>query len=136
MRLLIASGFAALALASAAHAQAPAAPGASPAAAPAPSLPAFIVYEEKVNDPAGYAAYLKAAGKAGGDFGGQPLVFGGKLEGVEGDAPLPRIVILRFPSLEKAKGWYNSPAYQEAAKLRKASTTSKVYIVEGLPPRP
>jgi uncharacterized protein (DUF1330 family) len=45
-------------------------------------------------------------------YGGRFLVAGGKLTPLEGDTP-PRFVIIAFDSVEKARAWYDSPAYQE-----------------------
>ena len=33
---------------------------------------------------------------------------------------------------EKAMAWYNSPAYREAMQLREASSTSNLFMIEGV----
>ena len=51
-------------------------------------------------------------------FGGRYLVRGGRVVGVEGEAPKPRIVISVFDSFEQAQAWRNSPAYVKIAAVR------------------
>ena len=60
-----------------------------------------------------------------------PLVVYGALEALEGDAP-DGVVILRFPTVEDARAWYNSPAYQAAVAYRKKGADYRAFIVEGL----
>src|SRR6266849_10398154 len=57
-------------------------------------------------------------------YGGRFLVAGGKLAALEGDTP-QRFVIIAFDSVDKARAWYDSPAYQELVPVRqKASKTT------------
>ena len=41
------------------------------------------------------------------------------------------VVIAEFPSVESARQWYDSPAYQEAAKHRHRGAVYRGLIVEG-----
>jgi uncharacterized protein (DUF1330 family) len=43
-----------------------------------------------------------------------------------------RLLIIEFPSIEAARGWYDSPAYQELLPIRLGAGTENVVIVEGL----
>jgi len=65
-------------------------------------------------------------------FGGRYLVRGGRVEGVEGAPPKPRIVISVFDSFEKAQAWRKSPAYVKIAAVREREAKSRQYIVEGV----
>ncbi len=51
---------------------------------------------------------------------------------LEGDWHGPQTVVLEFESVEAAREWYNSEAYQEAAKLRQAAADCNGVIVSGL----
>lgn len=62
----------------------------------------------------------------------KPLVAYGAMEGVEGSAP-DGVVMLEFDSVEDAKTWYNSDAYQEALPGRLKAADYRAFIVEGLP---
>jgi uncharacterized protein (DUF1330 family) len=43
-------------------------------------------------------------------------------------------VILEFENAERARAWWSSPEYAEAKKLRQATATTEMLLVEGLPP--
>jgi uncharacterized protein (DUF1330 family) len=64
---------------------------------------------------------------------GTALAFNGDHRVLEGE-PLEGIVILSFPSRDDALAWYDSPAYQEAAAMRKPAARMSVMMVEGLAP--
>lgn len=96
----------------------------------------IIVYRETpVTDEAAITEYSRRnrenAGKTQADFGTQPLVVYGKTEGLEGAAP-NGVVLLKFPTLEAARGWYDSKEYQEAIPFRQKAADWRVVLVEGL----
>ena len=64
-------------------------------------------------------------------YGGRFLT-SGKLTALEGNVP-QRFVIFAFDSVEKARGWYDSPAYQPLVAIRQKTATSTLFIAEGLP---
>ena len=59
------------------------------------------------------------------------LVAYGKHEVLEGD-PIEGMVIAKFPSVQAAKDWYYSEAYQNVAKHRKGGAIYHGLIVEGV----
>ena len=90
----------------------------------------YIIITEDVKDPAGMAEYGKLASKAMG--GSTLLSFDAKPEVLEGEWHGTQTVVLEFESVEAAREWYNSDAYQEAAKLRQAAADCNGVIVSGL----
>ena len=66
-------------------------------------------------------------------FGGRFLVHGGEVEVKEGSWP-GTVVILEFPSLDDARGWYDSPGYQEILHLRTDHIEGDTLIVGGVRP--
>jgi uncharacterized protein (DUF1330 family) len=60
-----------------------------------------------------------------------PLVVYGAMETLEGEAP-GGAVILQFPTVEDAKVWYHSPAYQAALPHRRKGAEYRAFIVQGL----
>jgi uncharacterized protein (DUF1330 family) len=50
---------------------------------------------------------------------------------VEGDVSYPRTVILQFESADAFYGWYNSPEYTAARKLRETASTGTFILVQG-----
>ena len=64
------------------------------------------------------------------NFGGKPLVRGGKYKCLEGN-DFPRTVIWEFDSYDAAEKCYNSKEYQEAWNLAKSSTERNLQVIEG-----
>jgi uncharacterized protein (DUF1330 family) len=96
------------------------------------SAPAYVVAELQVTDPAKFATYAQQVPGTLAPFGGRYLARRGKIEAVEGDAP-KGFVIIAFDSMEKAKAWETSSAYEAIKPIRHASATSRIFIAEGLP---
>lgn len=61
----------------------------------------------------------------------KPLAFYGAHEDLEGPAT-EGMVIVEFPSVEAAKGWYDSPAYREAREHRFKGAKYRVTMVAGV----
>ncbi len=92
---------------------------------------AYIVAEISVDNPEGYAGYRDMATAAATEYGGRYIARGGTTDSFEGAAPAPRVVILEFPDIERARAFYHSDSYQAAAKVRQANATSRLFLVEG-----
>jgi uncharacterized protein (DUF1330 family) len=103
--------------------------------------PAYIIAEvekdsTKIEDPAASRRYAEEAPKSLVPFNGQYVVRGGgKIQTLEGEASKGYIVVIGFESVEKARGWYNSPAYEAIKPIRQNSTKSRILIVEGATPK-
>ncbi len=96
-------------------------------------MPAYIVVDVDVHDPAAYEPYKRMALAAVTQYGGRYLARGGAVEVLEGDWSPKRFVIVEFPSMAQARAFYDSPEYAEARAIRQANATSKLFITEGLP---
>lgn len=66
------------------------------------------------------------------NWGGKFLVRGGTATAPEGPVK-DRHVVVEFKDYETALACYNSPEYQEAAKIRRANSDSDIIVVEGAP---
>jgi len=98
---------------------------------------AYLMVEMHITDPEGYKAYMAAAPAAVKAAGGEYLVRGGKHETLEGDWQPHRVALLRFPSYEKAKAFYDGAHYTEVRKLRKGKTEYfNMVLVEGVDASP
>jgi uncharacterized protein (DUF1330 family) len=40
--------------------------------------------------------------------------------------------VIEFPSLEQARAWYHSDAYQQLASIRREASTADFVLVEGV----
>jgi uncharacterized protein (DUF1330 family) len=76
--------------------------------------------------------YLRNVDATMQPFGGRFVVHGGPVDAVEGDLS-GDLIIIEFPDLDAARGWYNSPAYLEIRHLRTGNTTADTIIFDGLP---
>jgi uncharacterized protein (DUF1330 family) len=95
-------------------------------------MTAYVILDIKVTDPEKFARYRELAPPAIAAYGGRYIARGGVTEVLEGSWSPNRVVILDFPSLERAKTWLESPEYREARALRQASTTTDAIVTEGL----
>jgi uncharacterized protein (DUF1330 family) len=92
----------------------------------------FIVFRDKMNDAAAYAAYGRKAGPTVADSPGRVLAANGALTPLEGESP-DGVIIIEFPDVQAAKAWYEGPAYQAIVGERLAATEGRAVIVEGVP---
>jgi len=81
-------------------------------------MAAYFIGDVEVLDRGGYDEYATRFDATLAEFGGRILVVGGNPEPIEGDWRPGRLVVLEFPSVERAKAWYASPAYQEILPIR------------------
>ena len=95
-------------------------------------MPAYLILDIHVQDPEEYAAYRERSPASLEAYGGRYLVRGGPHEVVEGDWNPERIVVVEFPSVERAREWYRSPEYQEIVSMRMRAAPSQVVLVEGV----
>jgi uncharacterized protein (DUF1330 family) len=95
--------------------------------------PAYLIGEIQVHNAETYKKYASQVPATLAPFGGHYLAAGGEAKAVEGDPPAGRIVIIEFPSLEKALQFEKSPAYEKIKPIRHANATSRIFIVQGLP---
>jgi uncharacterized protein (DUF1330 family) len=95
-------------------------------------MPAYVIFiRERTLDQSELDTYATMAPPT---LEGLPIKFlaaYGRQEVLEGPAP-EGVAIAEFPSLEEAKHWYESPAYQAAARHRLKGATYRGLVVEGI----
>lgn len=95
-------------------------------------MSAYVVAEVEVLDAEQYEVYKRIVPPTIAAHGGRYLARGGAVETLEGEWRPKRIVILEFPSLAQAAGWWSSVEYAEAKALRQAVTRTRMIAVEGV----
>ncbi len=95
-------------------------------------MAAYIIVDVKITDPQRYEDYKKLTPGSLVPFDGKFIVRGGPTETLEGDWNPGRIVVLEFPSAEKAKSWWSSNGYAPAKAIRQAASISRMILVEGI----
>ena len=93
---------------------------------------AYIIANVEVTNPVQYEEYKKWSTAAMQAHGAEVCVRGGKVEVLEGDWNPQRLVILKFPSVEAAKKFNDSPEYGKARASRQGAAIMRMIVVEGL----
>jgi uncharacterized protein (DUF1330 family) len=99
--------------------------------------PAYVISEVDAMDLDGLQKYGEKVGDTLAPFNGHYhfLVGGGaKIQALDGEPP-KGIVVLAFDSAEKAREWYDSPAYEAIKPIRLSATKGRMFIVEDLAPQ-
>lgn len=96
-------------------------------------MPAYIIVmrEEPVQDADALQQYQTLTRQMQTDIRPLPRVIYGKVEALEGTPP-DGVVMLEFPSMEEARGWYHSGDYQQALPHRLRAARHRAFLVEGL----
>ena len=95
-------------------------------------MSAYVIARVDVTDLEKWKEYAAAAGPSSVPFGGEYIVRGGKVEGLENDEDEGRrVVVLKFPDMDSARNWYHSKAYTEARKIRANAGHARFMLVEG-----
>jgi uncharacterized protein (DUF1330 family) len=94
---------------------------------------AYIIVDMQISDMEQYKQYMAVAPAAVAAAGGEYLVRGGKFEALEGQWNPRRVAMLRFPSYEVAKAFYDGEMYRAArAKRQGATEFFNMVLVEGV----
>ncbi|MHA7065839.1 DUF1330 domain-containing protein [Azospirillum argentinense] len=94
-------------------------------------MPAYIIADVNVTNPAAYENYKTLTPNAVAKNGGRFIARGGQAEELEGGWQPNRVVILEFPDYATAKAFYDSPEYREAREARKDAADFRMIVVDG-----
>ena len=95
-------------------------------------MAAYLIVEVDVQDKERYETYKRMVPPTLAAYGGRFIVRGGEAETLEGGWSPGRLVVVEFPSAERAKAWWGSEEYAEAKALRQATAHSRMIVVAGL----
>jgi uncharacterized protein (DUF1330 family) len=95
-------------------------------------MSAYVIVEVSVHDHHEYEEYKKLTPATIAAFNGRFIVRGGLSKTLEGDWNPERIVVLEFPTVERANEWWNSELYIRAKEIRQRTATTKMIIVAGV----
>jgi len=94
-------------------------------------MKAYIIVEVSISNQDEYDEYKKLTPATIAAYDGKFVVRGAKTESLEGDWQPERVVVLEFPSVERAKEWWHSEEYTKAKVIRQRAATTKMLVVEG-----
>jgi uncharacterized protein (DUF1330 family) len=92
----------------------------------------YIMFNETIRDHEAMAPYAAAAGQSMGEHRIGVLAVDPSPAVLEGSPTLNQAVLLEFESVEAARAWYESPAYQEALELRQLAADTDVILFSGV----
>lgn len=92
----------------------------------------YVIAIIDVTNAEDYKEYARQVPATIAKYGGRYLVRGGKMDLREGEWPGQRTVILEFPSLERAREWYDSPEYEPLRPIRQSNSRGRIAFFEGL----
>ena len=95
-------------------------------------MPAFVIVEIEVHDREAYETYRSLVPASLDAYGGKFIARGGATENLEGDWAPERIVVLEFPSLERARQWWASPEYRDAKAIRMRAARTRMIATDGV----
>jgi uncharacterized protein (DUF1330 family) len=96
--------------------------------------PAYVIVEMNISNAEQYKKYMAEAPASVKAAGGEYVIRGGRHETLEGGWQPARLAMLRFPSYEQARAWYDSEMYRQARRQRAGATEHfNMVLVEGVP---
>lgn len=95
-------------------------------------MKAYIIVEISITDHETYEEYKKLTPGSLVPFEGKFIVRGGETETLEGEWSPERIVVLEFPSEERARAWWSSEGYAPAKALRQRASYTKMILARGV----
>jgi uncharacterized protein (DUF1330 family) len=93
---------------------------------------AYLLVQVDVTDVERYQEYGKHSPAIVAKFGGRYLARAGRTVTLEGTPAKSRVVVIEFPSLARARAFYDSPEYVAARKLRAGAGDAQFVVVEGV----
>jgi uncharacterized protein (DUF1330 family) len=96
-------------------------------------MPAYVIADIEVSDPAKYEGYRALSPGAIAAYGGRFLSRGGNMQVFEGNWAPSRVVVVEFPTAAQAQKFYDSPEYRVARQAREGATNRfNMIVVEGV----
>jgi uncharacterized protein (DUF1330 family) len=95
-------------------------------------MSAYIVVEIDIHDAPTYEHYKALVPPTIAAYGGRYLARGGEVETLEGDWTPARLVLLEFPSVERARAWWSAPEAAKVKALRQQSARTRMIVVAGV----
>lgn len=95
-------------------------------------MPAFLIANIEVTDPAGFETYRERVPAVVAQYGGRYVIRGNPPTQMEGKPFFTRLTVLEFASMEALQRFYNSLEYAPLLAIRTASTKSDLVFMPGM----
>jgi uncharacterized protein (DUF1330 family) len=93
-------------------------------------MSSYLIAQITIHDRDGYQRYLDGFDEIFAKYKGLVVAVDEAPTLLEGKWPCTRTVLMRFPSEEEARRWYDSPEYQELVKHRHRAADANVVLVK------
>jgi uncharacterized protein (DUF1330 family) len=95
-------------------------------------MAAFVIVDVNIHDHSTYEIYKLLTPASIAAYDGKFVVRGGKTIIMEGDWKPGRIVVLSFPTMNRAQEWWHSEQYAEPKAIRQSAAFTNMFFVEGI----
>lgn len=95
-------------------------------------MASYVISDVHTVDQASMARYRLLAAASIAKYDGRYLVRAGAVETLESDWHPEAMIVVEFPSMERAREWYASPDYAEALQLTKVALRRRLILVDGV----
>jgi uncharacterized protein (DUF1330 family) len=92
---------------------------------------AYVISEVMIVDEMAADQYRRLAADSIAEYGGRYLVRGAAPEVLEGAPGKHQLVVVEFPSEDRARTWYASPSYARALAVRDQALVRRLTLVVG-----
>ena len=95
-------------------------------------MPAYAIVRATITDAERFKDYIAGTPALVAKYGAKFLARGGDVVTLEGEKEERRIVLIEYPSKEKALEFYHSDEYAEQLAIMKVSGTRDFILVDGI----
>ena len=96
------------------------------------AMPAYAIVRATITDAERFKDYVAGTPALLEKYGARFLARGGEVVTLEGDKEQRRIVLIEYPSKEKALEFYHSDEYAELLAIMKEAGTREFILVDGI----
>jgi uncharacterized protein (DUF1330 family) len=96
-------------------------------------MPAYVIADVRdARDQEALVEYRRGNTDSVARHGGRFVARGGAMELLEGEWDTRRIVVIEFPDMAAAHGWYESDDYAPLKALRQSASDTNIILVDGV----
>ena len=96
-------------------------------------MPAYVIADVRAaHDQDALIEYRRGNTDSVARHGGRFVVRGGEMDVLEGDWDTRRIVVMEFPDMATARGWYESEDYAPLKALRQSASDTNIILIDGV----
>ena len=95
-------------------------------------MTAYFISDASVRNPAALPLFRERAAASIAHYGGRYIAREESVETIEGNWAPKVVIIIEFPTLERARTWYRSKEYASALAVRDQAISRHLILVDGL----